>query len=372
MEHNIIKRIGRRAALTVLLLFSAIANYSLFTLHSSLLHSSLLHAQGLPLIRNYTAAEYGGHNRCYDIEIGENGSVFVANFDGLLCYDRSRWRTILTPGISRATVVYRASDNTIWVGGYNFIARLRLHNNGDLYLEQGGKSGRINGEVLEILEDGGHLLCIVSDNNIYEVKGGTGKEPPTLTLKQHLHTNFSISVDAETVSVDAVKAGKNDVMLEDITQTVFFKAWRALPDFRGDAAFSSWLYRLTVNASTDFLRSRREPPLSLDDPDLPQPAHPGPEPFDAARETERREALVQAVHALPEQARTILLLREMDGLSYEEISDALEVPMGTVRSRLARARRALGSLLREQGNLWDEEPSNPEKEPSEGGTDREP
>ncbi len=159
---------------------------------------------------------------------------------------------------------------------------------------------------------------------------------------------------------------------EDITQTVFFKAWRALPDFRGDAAFSTWLYRLTVNASTDFLRSRREPPLSLDDPDLPQPAHPGPEPFDAAREAERREALVQAVHALPEQARTVLLLREMDGLSYEEISEALEVPMGTVRSRLARARRALAELLRKQGNLWDEEPSNPEKEPSEGGTDREP
>ena len=159
---------------------------------------------------------------------------------------------------------------------------------------------------------------------------------------------------------------------EDIAQTVFFKAWRALPDFRGDAAFSTWLYRLTVNASTDFLRAQREHPLSLDDPDLPQPAHPGPEPFDAARETERREALVQAVHTLPEQARTVLLLREMDGLSYEEISDALEVPMGTVRSRLARARRALGSLLREQGNLWDEEPSNPEKEPSEGGTDREP
>ena len=219
MEYNIIKGIGRRTALTVLLLFSAIANYSLFTLHSSLLHSSLLHAQGLPLIRNYTAAEYGGHNRCYDIEIGENGSVFVANFNGLLCYDRSRWRTILTPGVSRATVVYRASDSTIWVGGYNFIARLRRHDNGDLYMERVGKSGLFNGEVMEILEDGGQLLCIVSDNNIYEVKGGTGKEPPTLTLKQHLHTNFSISVDAETVSVDAVKAGKNDVMLEDITQT---------------------------------------------------------------------------------------------------------------------------------------------------------
>ena len=82
--------------------------------------------------------------------------------------------------------------------------------------------------------------------------------------------------------------------------------------------------------------------------------------------------MVQAVHTLPEQARTVLLLREMDGLSYEEISEALEVPMGTVRSRLARARRALAELLRKQGNLWDEEPSNPETGSSEGGTDREP
>jgi ligand-binding sensor domain-containing protein len=74
-------------------------------------------AQGLPLIRNYTASEYGGHNRCFDIEIGGDGTIFVANFEGLLYYDRSRWRIIHTPDISRITVVYRAGDNTIWVGG---------------------------------------------------------------------------------------------------------------------------------------------------------------------------------------------------------------------------------------------------------------
>ena len=82
-------------------------------------------AQGLPLIRNYTAVEYGGHNRCYDIEIGEDGTVFVANFEGLLYYDRSRWRIINTPDMNRVTVVYRANDNTIWVGGYNYFARLQ-------------------------------------------------------------------------------------------------------------------------------------------------------------------------------------------------------------------------------------------------------
>ena len=87
-------------------------------------------AQGLPLIRNYTAAEYGGHNRCYDIEIGEDGTVFVANFEGLLYYDRAQWRIIHSPDISRVKVVYRDSKNTIWVGGYNLFARLQKRANG--------------------------------------------------------------------------------------------------------------------------------------------------------------------------------------------------------------------------------------------------
>ena len=81
-------------------------------------------AQGLPLIRNYTAAEYGGHNRNYDIEIGEDGTVFVANFEGLLYYDHAQWRMIHASNISRITVVYRDSKNIVWVGGYNFFARL--------------------------------------------------------------------------------------------------------------------------------------------------------------------------------------------------------------------------------------------------------
>ena len=156
---------------------------------------------------------------------------------------------------------------------------------------------------------------------------------------------------------------------EDLTQNVFWKAWKALPSFREEAAFSTWLYRMTANAATDFLRQkgRREAPLSLDDPDLPQTAHPGPSPGEQAQAEERREALYRAIETLPEQARSVLLLRELRGLSYEEIAAALDLPVGTVRSRLARARAALAKSLREQGNLWDEYSSKDRKREPERG-----
>ena len=176
-------------------------------------------AQGLPLIRNYTASEYGGHNRCFDIEIGDEGTVFVANFEGLLYYDRSRWRIIHTPDISRVTVVYRASDNTIWVGGYNFFARVKKRANGELYMEQVGKDCQFKGEVLEMTEEDGNLRFVVSDNYLYEVRNVAGHETPTVERKQQLNTDFSINVDAEVISLEAIKRGEKDIILEDITQT---------------------------------------------------------------------------------------------------------------------------------------------------------
>ena len=188
----------------------------LFTSCLSVTDSS---AQGLPLIRNYTASEYGGHNRCFDIEIGDDGTVFVANFEGLLYYDRSRWRIIHTPNISRITVVYRAGDNTIWVGGYNFLARLQKRTNGELYMEQVGKDGQFKGEVLEISEEGGSLQFVVSDNYLYEVRSTAGHSAPTVVRKQHLNTDFSINVDADVISLEALKRGEKEVILEDITET---------------------------------------------------------------------------------------------------------------------------------------------------------
>ena len=202
-------KVSKCIVLVVLLQISAVANSSLFTLHSS-----LLHAQGLPLIRNYTAAEYGGHNRCYDIEIGDDGTVFVANFEGLLYYDRSRWRVIHSPDISRVTVVYRDSKNTIWVGGYNFFARLQKRPNGELFMQQVGGNGLFEGEVMEIYEDGGSLQFVASDNNIYEVNGNT------VSQKKHTKTKFNPGVESDVVSIEALKRDEENVVMDDVTQTV--------------------------------------------------------------------------------------------------------------------------------------------------------
>ena len=173
-------------------------------------------SQGLPLIRNYTAAEYGGHNQNYDIEIGEDGTVFVANFEGLLYYDRAQWRMIHAPELRRVTVVYRDSKNAIWVGGYNFIARLKKRANGELYMQQISGKDTFKGEVMEIFEEGASLQLVVSDNNIYEVEDAA---VPTVKLKRHTNANLLTGFEAEVISVEALLASDEDAILRDTTQT---------------------------------------------------------------------------------------------------------------------------------------------------------
>ena len=140
---------------------------------------------------------------------------------------------------------------------------------------------------------------------------------------------------------------------EEVTQTAFFKAWQGLPSFQGKAAFSSWLYRLTVNAAIDLLRQRKKHQgvLSLDDPDLPVVPDRGPSPEELSEEHERRQLLWQAIESLPEPHRIPLLLREIEGLSYREIAQALDLEEGTVKSRLARARLLLRKLLLQRGTF---------------------
>ena len=174
-------------------------------------------SQGLPLIRNYTAAEYGGHNRNYDIEIGEDGTVFVANFEGLLYFDRARWRMIHAPELRRVTVVYRDKKNTIWVGGFNFIARLQKRPNGELYMQQISGKDTFKGEVIEIFEEGASVQFVVSDNNIYEIEKAA---IPTVKFKKHLNAKLLTGVESGIISQEALKTSAEDAFLRDTTQTV--------------------------------------------------------------------------------------------------------------------------------------------------------
>jgi len=174
-------------------------------------------SQGLPLIRNYMAAEYGGHNRNYDIEIGEDGTVFVANFEGLLYFDRAQWRMIHAPELRRVTVVYRDKKNTIWVGGYEFLARLQKRANGELFMQQISGKDTFKGEVMGIFEEGASLQFVVSDNNIYEVETAA---VPTVKLNRHTNAKLLSGVDADVISLEALRQSAEDAVLRDTTQTV--------------------------------------------------------------------------------------------------------------------------------------------------------
>ncbi len=139
----------------------------------------------------------------------------------------------------------------------------------------------------------------------------------------------------------------------DVAQETFIKAYRALAKFRGDSAFYTWLYRIAINTAKNYLvaQNRRPPDTDIDAEDAVQF-----EGDSKLRETDLPEQLVhrdeverviyEAIDALPEDLRTAITLRELEGLSYEEIAQAMECPIGTVRSRIFRAREAIETKLR--------------------------
>lgn len=137
---------------------------------------------------------------------------------------------------------------------------------------------------------------------------------------------------------------KNTNLAEDLTQECFLRAYRALPDFRGDSKVRSWLYRIGTNLALNAVTRAREVPTDI----LPEvlPISTGP-----AREAELSElarAMRSAIDDLPEDLREPLVLREIQHLSYEEIAGRLDLPLNTVRTRIFRARRA----LRDQMEAW--------------------
>ena len=142
---------------------------------------------------------------------------------------------------------------------------------------------------------------------------------------------------------------------EDIAQEAFIKAFRALPRFRGDSAFYTWLYRIAINTAKNALAARGRSPIEydLDRPDGEEShevlAHmkETATPEALALTEEIRSIVTNAIDALPEDLRTAIQLRELEGMSYEEIANAMECPVGTVRSRIFRAREAIDARLRE-------------------------
>jgi RNA polymerase sigma-70 factor (ECF subfamily) len=140
---------------------------------------------------------------------------------------------------------------------------------------------------------------------------------------------------------------------EDVAQEAFLKAYRALASFRGDSAFYTWLYRIAINTAKNSLVSTKRRPidyhLDLQDPEqyaLQARLTDGETPEHLVLTDEIRETVNGAMADLPEDLRTAIVLREIDGLSYEEIAAAMDCPVGTVRSRIFRAREAIDRKLR--------------------------
>ena len=158
----------------------------------------------------------------------------------------------------------------------------------------------------------------------------------------------------------ALRMTGNPEDAEDMAQEAFLKAYNSLPSFRGDSKFSVWLYRIVSNVCLDFLRKKNKRgaiSLSVEDDDgedtqldLPDTSQ---SPEELLEKKLTREAVRRGLAALPPDARQILLLREIEGLSYEEIGEVLGLESGTVKSRIFRARKKLVAFLLRDGNIPD-------------------
>lgn len=184
---------------------------------------------------------------------------------------------------------------------------------------------------------------------VRKVLGGDANAFETLVLEYEKNV-YNIALRMTGNSEDAA----------DMTQEAFIKAYNSLQSFRGDSKFSVWLYRIVSNVCLDFLRSRNRRPtvsLSVEDDDGEDAQ------LDVADESQSpellldrkltRESVRRGLDSLPPDYRQILLLREIQGMSYDEIAQALGLEVGTVKSRIFRARKRLCTFLIDDGNISD-------------------
>ena len=147
---------------------------------------------------------------------------------------------------------------------------------------------------------------------------------------------------------------RDSAEIEDVAQEAFVKAYRALPNFRGDSAFYTWLYRIAINTAKNYLVSqgRRAPTSTQADVEDAETFDDGDHlrdlntPDSMLVTKQVADAVNRAIDQLPEDLRTAIVLRELEGLSYEEIAESMQCPIGTVRSRIFRAREAIALELR--------------------------
>ncbi len=177
---------------------------------------------------------------------------------------------------------------------------------------------------------------------VVRVQQGDKKAFDLLVLKYQLRVSKLVS-----------RFLRNQSDVPDVVQEAFIKAYRALPNFRGDSAFYTWLYRIAINTAKNHLvaQSRKSPANSIDTQEaedygasewLKEYASPEREALAAELEV----TIYQAMSDLPSDLREAITLREIEGLSYEEIAAVMDCPIGTVRSRIFRAREAIDSKLK--------------------------
>ncbi len=147
---------------------------------------------------------------------------------------------------------------------------------------------------------------------------------------------------------------------EDMTQDIFLKVFRSIHTFRENASFSTWVYRVATNVCLDEIRRRkkRSGDVSINQTNRDDEAFelalpdPGETPFEAAQKKEAMAALREAIDCLGEEQRAVVVMRDLEGLSYEEIAHALGTSLGTIKSRLNRARQTLRRLLENKKELF--------------------
>ena len=190
---------------------------------------------------------------------------------------------------------------------------------------------------------------------------GPGADESDLSLVRRVQRGDKVAFDLLVLKYQhkvvklVMRYVRSPAEAEDIAQEAFIKAYRALPQFRGDSAFYTWLYRISINTAKNAIAARERSPVEYDldlqdnessweaqsrlrDPDTPE---------GLVLTEEIRQTVNSAIDQLPEDLRTAIVLRELEGLSYEGIAAAMECPVGTVRSRIFRAREAIDRRLRE-------------------------